>query len=63
MAKLFDQQQLSAGVQEFEEHLRRVRADDWTVDCQLAKPWNDPPPPSSRGGPKSRRAQCEGGRA
>ena len=48
MAKLFDQQQLSAGVQEFEEHLRRVRDDDWTVDCQLAKPRNDPPPPPRR---------------
>ena len=48
MAKLFDQQQLSAGVQEFEEHLRRVREDDWTVDCQLAKPRNDPPPPPRR---------------
>ncbi len=45
MAKLFDQQQLSAGVQEFEEHLRQVRARDWTVDCQLAQPQNDPPPP------------------
>jgi hypothetical protein len=45
MAKLFDQQQLSAGVQEFEEHLQRVRPRDWTVDCQLAKPQNDPPPP------------------
>ena len=41
MAKLFDQQQLSAGVQEFEEHLRQVRARDWTVECQLTKP---PPP-------------------
>jgi hypothetical protein len=50
MAKLFDQQQLSAGVQEFEEHLRRVREDDWTVDCQLAKPRNDPPPPPRRKG-------------
>ena len=50
MAKLFDQQQLSAGVQEFEEHLRRVRARDWTVDCQLAKPRNDPPPPPRREG-------------
>jgi len=50
MAKLFDQQQLSAGVQEFEEHLRRARDDDWTVDCQLAKPWNDPPPPPRREG-------------
>ena len=50
MAKLFDQQQLSAGVQEFEEHLRRVRDDDWTVDCQLAKPRNDPPPPPRREG-------------
>ncbi len=48
MAKLFDKQQLSAGVQEFEEHLRRVREDDWTVDCQLAKPRNDPPPPPRR---------------
>jgi hypothetical protein len=45
MAKLFDQQQLSAGVQELEEHLRQVRADDWTADCQLAKPLNAPPPP------------------
>ena len=50
MAELFDQQQLSAGVQEFEEHLRRVRAHDWTVDCQLAKPQNDPPPPPRREG-------------
>jgi len=50
MAKLFDQQQLSAGVQEFEEHLHRVRARDWTVDCQLAKPQNDPPPPPRREG-------------
>ena len=50
MAKLFDQQQLSTGVQEFEEHLRRVRARDWTVDCQLAKPRNDPPPPPRREG-------------
>ena len=50
MAKLFDQQQLSAGVQEFEEHLHRVRARDWTVDCQLAKPRNDPPPPPRREG-------------
>jgi hypothetical protein len=50
MAKLFDQQQLSAGVQEFEEHLRRVRARDWTVDCQLAKPQNDPPAPARREG-------------
>ena len=50
MAKLFDQQQLSAGVQEFEEHLRRARARDWTVDCQLAKPRNDPPPPPRREG-------------
>ena len=48
MAKLFDQQQLSAGVQEFEEHLRRVRARDWSVDCQLAKPRNDLPPPPRR---------------
>ena len=48
MAKLFDQQQLSAGVQEFEEHLRRVRARDWTVDCQLAKPVNDLPAPARR---------------
>ena len=53
MAKLFDQQQLSAGVQEFEEHLRRARDDDWTVDCQLAKPWNDPPPPRREGGGKA----------
>jgi hypothetical protein len=50
MAKLFDQQQLSAGVQEFEEHLHRVRARDWTVDCQLAKPQNDPLPPPRREG-------------
>ena len=50
MAKLFDQQQLSAGVQEFEEHLRQVRARDWTVDCQLAQPQNDPPPPPRREG-------------
>jgi hypothetical protein len=50
MAKLFDQQQLSAGVQEFEEHLRRVRARDWTVDCELAKPVNDPPAPARREG-------------
>ena len=50
MAKLFDQQQLSAGVQEFEEHLRQVRARDWTVDCQLAQPRNDPPPPPRREG-------------
>ncbi len=48
MAKLFDQQQLSAGVQEFEEHLRRVRARDWSVDCQLTKPRNDLPPPPRR---------------
>jgi hypothetical protein len=48
MAKLFDQQQLSAGVQEFEEHLHRVRARDWTVDCQLAKPHNDLPAPVRR---------------
>jgi len=53
MAKLFDQQQLSAGVQEFEEHLRRARDDDWTVDCELAKPWNDPPPPRREGGGKA----------
>ena len=50
MAKLFDQQQLSAGVQEFEEHLRRARDDDWTADCQLAKPRNDPSPPPRREG-------------
>ena len=48
MAKLFDQQQLSAGVQEFEEHLQRVRARDWSADCQLAKPRNDLPPPPRR---------------
>jgi hypothetical protein len=50
MTKLFEQQQLSAGVQEFEEHLHRVRARDWTVDCQLAQPRNDPPPPPRREG-------------
>jgi hypothetical protein len=48
MAKLFDQQQLSAGVQEFEDHLLRARASDWTVDCQLAKPVKAAPAAGSR---------------
>lgn len=50
MAKLFDQQQLSAGAEEFEEHLRRGRVRDWTVDCQLAKPLSDLPAPARRDG-------------
>ncbi len=43
MTKLFDQQQLSDGVREFEQHLRRASAPDWTVDRQSAKPVNAQP--------------------
>ncbi len=63
MAKLFDQQQLSAGVQEFEEHLRRVRARDWTVDCQLAKAQNDLPAPARREGARKAAARNARGAA
>jgi hypothetical protein len=48
MAKLFDQRQLSAGVREFEDHLLRARASNWTVDCQLAKPLKAEPAAASR---------------
>ncbi|MGA8169338.1 MAG: hypothetical protein WB816_00650, partial [Methylocystis sp.] len=76
MTKLFDAQQLSAGVQEFEKHLRRPREDDWTVDIQMAKPLNvqpmPPPSPERKPGgaisngrrptPNNRRAASDKGR-
>jgi hypothetical protein len=63
MAKLFDQQQLSAGVQEFEEHLRRVRERDWTVDSQVAKPRNDLRAPGLREGVRKAAARNARGAA
>ncbi len=49
MTELFDQQQLSAGVREFERHLSRASVSDWTVDCQLAKPLNAEPAQAAAG--------------
>jgi hypothetical protein len=63
MAKLLDQQQLSASVREFEEHLRRVRARDWSVDGQLAKTPDDPPSPARRDANRKAAARDAGGDA